>query len=146
MTKFTKTLVIAFALALISFSQAFAGERLTINNATNKKIPIIKALMANGQDWSNKNNRVTGLREAKGILDAHYNDGVFSIDIDELKKQFPDVSWNLGAMKNYLVSSGYYSESDIQHVSGYVCDRTCTPAEAAEAAKDGKDISVTITY
>ena len=38
MTKFTKTLVIAFALALISFSQAFAGERLTINNATNKKI------------------------------------------------------------------------------------------------------------
>lgn len=140
MTKFTKTLVIAFALALISFSQAFAGERLTINNATNK-IQIIKALKNNGG-----NSRVIGLREAKGIWDAHYNDGVFSIDVDELKKQFPDVSWNLGNIKNYLVSNGYYSESDIQHVSGYVCDRTCTPAEAAEAAKTGKDISVTITY
>lgn len=140
MTKFTKTLAIAFALALISFSQAFAGERLTINNATSK-LYIIKVLRNNGG-----NSKVIGLREAKGIVDAHYNDGVFSIDIDELKKQFPDVSWNLGAMKNYLVSSGYYSESDIQHVSGYVCDRTCTPAEAAEAAKAGKDISVTITY
>ena len=140
MTKFTKTLAIAFALALLSFSQAFAGERLTINNAT-YKLPIIKALKNNGG-----NSGVIGLREAKGIWDAHYNDGVFSIDIDELKKQFHDVSWNLGNMKNYLVSNGYYSESDIQHVSGYVCDRTCTPAEAAAAVKDGKDISVTITY
>lgn len=140
MAKFTKTLVVAFTLALLSFSQAFAGERLTINNATNK-LYIIKVLRNNGG-----NSKVIGLREAKGIFDAHYNDGVFSIDIDELKKQFPDVSWNLGAMKNYLVSSGYYSESDIQHVSGYVCDRTCTPAEAAEAAKADKDISVTITY
>ena len=140
MAKFTKTLAIAFALALLSFSQAFAGERLTINNATNK-IQIIKALKNNGG-----NSGVIGLKAAKDILDSHYNDGVFSIDIDELKKQFPDVSWNLGNMKNYLVNSGYYSESDIQHVHGYVCDRTCTPAEAAEAVKDGKDISVTITY
>ena len=140
MAKFTKTLAIAFALALLSFSQAFAGERLTINNATNK-IQIIKALKNNGG-----NSGVIGLKAAKDILDSHYNDGVFSIDIDELKKQFPDVSWNLGNMKNYLVNSGYYSESDIQHVSGYVCDRTCKPAEAAEAAKEGKDISVTITY
>lgn len=137
MTKFTKTLAIAFALALLSFSQAFAGERLSINNASSNKVKIIKAL-----HYSNG----IPLIEAKNICNAHIKDGVFSIDIDELKKQFPDVSWNLGNMKNYLVSSGYYSESDIQHVYGYVCDRTCTPAEAAEAAKDGKDISVTITY
>lgn len=145
MTKFTKTLAIAFALVLLSFSQAYAGERLTINNATSK-VQIIKALLFNGQDTSNISNRVISLKEAKNICDAHIKDGVFSIDVDELKKQFPDVSWNLGNMKNYLVSNGYYSESDIQHVSGYVCDRTCTPAEAAVAVKDGKDISVTITY
>lgn len=87
MTKFTKTLAIAFALVLLSFSQAFAGERLTINNATNK-VQIIKALRFNGQDTSNISNRVISLKEAKNICDAHIKDGVFSIDVDELKNSF----------------------------------------------------------
>lgn len=143
MTKFTKTLVVTFALALLSFSQAFAGERLTINNVTKGKLQIIKALRNNCRDNNGTN---CGLKEAKHFVEEHTKDDVFSVDYDELKNYSSDANWDLGAMKNYLVSNGYYSESDIQHVSGYVCDRTCTPAEAAEAAKDGKDISVTITY